>query len=520
MATDAATRATTEPARHAAGAAPEPAKGRAWPRPWQIWGPVAVILLLLDLTFNLWFWRIPKVTGTGDWGYQFHIDLRRLHEPKPPGVLRVIAFGSSVSGSFDPHQVQSLLDTVAPGVEVHRLMKPGIKPADYRLLFEAEGARLQPDVVVFTFNLLDFLSPSFERGFRAAVREALPPCAVLRAGHDARRALGDTLDLAAACVSNLYRYRKEIDAAISGHARLAWQWLRSRPGGAAYGIYPDGHTRQRFGLPAPGDGPFTVEYFVDPEWIRQRGRVRLTFGARGETLAERVETESGWKRVTLDLRGRGARRVDVVADSTWSPRAGGASDDARLLGVRLRETPRGADGARQALPFRYPPRLDGEIEPFLRMGEATGDAFAARWQEVLNAPTAFGQRFRAYRDAKLQACSQPFEPSGEYAETRRLVAMLAERGVTVILVNTPESPWLLREYENTPYYRAYLHFFEGLAATYPNVRFYDLRDALPPQDFNDWHHPNFVGGIKLGPRYADMLQSARAARARQPERGA
>lgn len=506
--------------RPAAASPAEEAKVPRYASVWKVWAPIPVLLLVLDLTFNMWFWRIPKLSGMGDWGYQFHIDLQRLYEPKVSGALRVVAFGSSVSGSFDASQVQSLLDAAEPGTEVHRLMKPGIKPADYKLLFDAEVDRIQPDVVVFTFNLLDFLHPSFERGFRAAARDALPPWAVLTTRFDTLPTLGDGLDLAAASVSNLYRYRKEIDAALGGHVRAGLQWTRSRPTRAAYGVYADGYTAQRFGVPVPKGRAAAIEYFVDPQWIAQRGRVRLTFSLDGQPVSERIETESGWKQVSVDVPPGAPPLVDVTADSAWSPRAGGAADDPRLLGVRLRDVPSGTDANGAARPFRYPPYLEGELHPFLRMGDQLGEAFAARWQEVLNAPNAFGKRFRSYRDAKLDIRSAAFEPDGEYAEVQRLVASLAERGVTVILVNTPESPWLLRDYEDTPYYRAYLQFFEGLAAAHPNVRFYDLRAALPPEDFNDWHHPNFVGGIKLGPRYADMLKSARAERERRAGRGA
>lgn len=501
--------------------APESHEGKPrYANVWKVWLPIPLLLLVLDLTFNLWFWQIPKLTGMGDWGYQFHIDLQRLYAPKPPGTLRVVAFGSSVSGSFDAYQVQSLLDAVEPGMEVHRLMKPGIKPTDYRLLFEAQGARMQPDVVVFTFNLLDFLNPSFERGFRKAVRDALPPWAVLTTRYDALPTLGDKLDLAAASASNLYRYRKEIDAAAGGHLRAVLQWSRSRPPRGAYGVYADGHTAQRFGLPVTAGRPEVVEYYVDPHWIAQRGRVTLRFSLGGRSAAERVEVDPGWKRAIIDVPAGGAPVLDVVADSVWSPRAGGGSEDPRLVAVRLREVPTVASQNGAGRPFRYPPYLDGELQPFLRMGDKLGEAFAVRWQEVLNAPNAFGKRFRSYRDAKLHIRDEVFQPTGEYAEVERLVALLAERGVTVILVNTPESPWLLRDYESTPYYRAYVQFFEGLATTYPNVRFYDLRGALPAEDFNDWHHPNFVGGIKLGPRYADMLKSARADRERRSGRGA
>jgi hypothetical protein len=476
---------------------------------WKIWLPIVIAFVLADVTFNHWFWKIPKLSGEADWGYQFQIDLQRLSEREATDAVRVLAFGSSVSGSFDAHQVQSLLETSQsmPPVQVHRLLKPGIKPADYRLLFEADGASLHPDVAVLTFNLLDFLNPSFERSFRPTVREALPPFAVLREQYDSIPTVADKLDLALASVSNLYRYRKEIRSALTSHVAEAVRWLRAKPVHAAYGLYDDGYTQQRFGIPVEAGAPVRLEYYVDPEWIRQRGKVDLTFSMTGTVLARRVETEPGWKSVRLDKPSSG-RILEVRADSVWTPRAGGASDDVRLLGVRLRTLPPRAamDGTRP--PYHYPPHVEGEIEPFLRMGSGTGAEFAKKWNEVLNSQSEFGTRFRAYRDAKLRTSQGTFSPTGEYAELERLVRDLSARGTFVALVNTPESPWLLARYRETPYYQAYLAFFRGLAATYPNVQFYDLSNALPPEDFNDWHHVNYIGSIKLGRVYADIVRVA------------
>src|SRR5262249_21725953 len=147
--------------------------------------------------------------GDADYGYQFLLDEHHMADAPSPGALRVLTFGSSVSGSFDHHQVETLLGAAHPGVpiEVHRLLKPGIKPADYRLLFESEGLRMQPDVAVVMFNLLDFLHPSFERSFRPAVREVLPPWRILRESYGSIPTLSEKLDLLLASVSNLYRYR-------------------------------------------------------------------------------------------------------------------------------------------------------------------------------------------------------------------------------------------------------------------------------------------------------------------------
>ncbi len=64
-----------------------------------VWIPVAVTLVLLDVTFPLWFWRVPKLTpATGDYGYQFLVDAHRLEtEPPAPQTVQVLGVGSSIA---------------------------------------------------------------------------------------------------------------------------------------------------------------------------------------------------------------------------------------------------------------------------------------------------------------------------------------------------------------------------------------------------------------------------------------
>ena len=39
---------------------------------WKVWLPIPLVLLLLDVTFNAWFWQIPKLTGSAaDYSYQY-----------------------------------------------------------------------------------------------------------------------------------------------------------------------------------------------------------------------------------------------------------------------------------------------------------------------------------------------------------------------------------------------------------------------------------------------------------------
>lgn len=472
---------------------------------WKIWLPIVALFVVLDVTFNLYFWRIPKLSKpNADYGYQFMIDARPLWQEGKPESMRIVAFGSSVALSFDPHQVESLISVSRPRQEfdVHRLLLPGIHPSDYLLYFDGRAMQRSPDVVVVLLNLVDFLYPSAERDVNPTLRFILPPWKLLWERHDHMSITGQ-LDAVLSGISRLYRYRKLIRSSLHDHIRAAGRWLRGPAPSGPYGIDPDGYTRQRFAVPVAPGKPATLEYFIDPEWLRQRGRVRLEFFADGRSLAIREEQEGGWKTVTTDAVPQGAALLEVRADSSWTPRVIDAGSEPRLRAVRLADPPAVAGNP---APVGYRLWQEGEINDLLRMGGKTGEDFAAAWRQTLEGNTRFGQRFRLYRDAKLAHTEKPFHAGKEYEAVRRLVELFRDRGARVILINTPESPWILDEYRERPYYQGYLEFFRGLAAGNPDVRFFDWSDVLPPEDFNDWHHPNYIGSIKLGERYADALR--------------
>ncbi len=470
---------------------------------WKVWLPIPLLLLLLDVTFNAWFWHIPKLTGTSaDYTYQYLRDLAHLRGTHDPARTRVVAFGSSVSSAFDQFQIADLLHARHPElpIEITRLTKPGSKPSDHRLVWQVERDAVDPDVAVIVFNLVDFLNPSFERDLKPEIRLILPPWQTLIERWKYLPTVSEKLDVAVAGVSNLYRYRKSLQSAIEDHAKAAYRWLRGgAPGG--YGWFADGFTADRFGIPLSEIRNGQFEYYVHPAWIAQRGAVRLEFAIDGEPFATRVETTPGWKALPVPNGRTGL--LQGSADSVWTPRAAGLGDDVRLLGVQLRAVPPASLNHGRP-PFRYYARRPSDVDEFLRMGTARGDEYAVRWQAALTDGSEFARRFRAYRDVKLALRGRAFTPTGEFAELRGMVDDLTAAGVRVVLVNTPESP-LLDGLVTSDWYRDYLGFFRGLERANPHVRFIDLHDALPAEDLNDWHHVNYIGQIKLGPVFAEVL---------------
>jgi hypothetical protein len=473
-------------------------------RVWKTRMIALAVLVLLDATFDLYFWKVPRLSDSGDRSYDFLMTMHRLRQPKPEGTARIVEFGSSVSNSLDVHQVETLLQThwPSPPAEIHHLLKPAMKASDYRTFFRAERDRIHPDVAVYIFNIVDFLNASTNVGVNPAVQDVLPPWTTLVERHQNIERLGDKLGLLAASVSKLYRYRKALRSCIDDHAELAWQWLRSKSP-ETYGFYRDGYTHHRFGFPVDGGRDVELEYYIHPAWIEQRGQVRLRFSLGGRKLGEVLETGPGWHTVRFDRNGLRGRVLDVTVDSGWSPRAAGISDDPRILGVRLREPPPASRNG-VAPPLRYPPIDEGYIRPFLRMGPATGAEYERRWEQQLDADTLFGVEFRTYREERLRLRDKPFEVRDEFAAMEGLVTDLLAGGASVVLINAPESP-MIGDYQEGPFYQGYLTFLRGLERRYDRVRFYDLRHALPREDFNDWHHPTYIGRIKLGPRYAEIL---------------
>jgi hypothetical protein len=477
---------------------------------WKIWLPIAVALLVLEAGFDAFFWEIPKIRkardsgfSESDWGHRIALEHRRMLEPKQAGAARVLAFGSSVAGAFDPNQVQALVQAHRPSsrAEVRRLTMPGIEPSEFLLLFESEPMP-PPDVTVILFNLADFVQPAARRHLNPMLLYTVPPIALWRARREQLTAEGQR-ELALAQLSDLYRYRRQILFGVRGHGSAGLRWLFAPEPPVSYGIHPDGYTERRFALELTGRPPVQLEYFVDPEWISQRGAVRLAFSSDGKPLAARVEREAGWKSVELPVSTTPAR-VEVTADGAWNPRAGGASDDVRLLGVKLKQPPVPGGGGE---PHRYPIVEEGEIEPRLRIGSQRGEEADRAWDEQFEAQTHSGRLLRRARDAKLALRDQPFVADGEYLAIRALVEWFRARGSRVLLVNTPDNPRVLRGYANGTHYRDYLAFFRSLASA-PGVEFHDLSAVLPSEDFNDGHHVNYVGIIKLGRRFAAMIERA------------
>ena len=466
-----------------------------------MWIPIPLLLITLDLGFNAVFWGVPKLSGTlDDYRYQFFLDQHALQSwrSKDTDEVRILAFGSSVAGAFDPYQIDGLLeDGMGVGrVDVRRLLHPGIKPSDFRTYWASQLESIDPDVLVVVFNLVDFLNPGVGRDLKPAIRHILPPWPTLRLRSADIPRMSARIEMLLAGVSNLYRYRKAIESSLGDHVKALSAWWRDGGVVRPFGVFSDGYTKPRFS--APSD--VLAEVFVDPRWIEQRGRATVVVQVDGDSL-RKVYRRPGWQRLLSGERASSDALVEVHAEGGWSPAASG-DKDTRLLGLRLRQPQE--DSSQQDGGFRYPPVRPTDIKPFRRMGAATGRAYVELWNQALEADTDFGNRFRVYREAKRDRAREPFSPQLEYAEVREMVQNFVAAGKHVVMINTPESP-LLGDVVHSKFYSGYLSFFRSIAASDSKVTFLDLHDFSPVEDLNDWHHLNYIGQLKLGKVVAPVL---------------
>ena len=222
-------------------------------------------------------------------------------------------------------------------------------------------------------------------------------------------------------------------------------------------------------MPLGAPSPVGLDYYVDPEWLAQRGAVTLTVQrptpACWSGAPRRRPGGSTSRRRGAAPRGELLR---VSADSAWSPRAAGR-DDTRLLGVRLRdELPAPAGGDR--------------LPAHTRRSNARSRTRCCGWRaRAATRSSPAGRRCSRPIPSSAVASAPIATPSwraaiGPIDADRRVrrarvawCTTVTRHGATVVLVNNPESALLRDQYADGPYYRSYLDFLAGVAARQPNT---------------------------------------------------
>ena len=121
-------------------------------------------------------------------------------------------------------------------------------------------------------------------------------------------------------------------------------------------------------------------------------------------------------------------------------------------------------------------------------------------------------QFNRLRLAKYYTNWYDFKPVYQARELREITKVFNQPDVNssgfptrILIVNNPENPLSLAEYEHSVWYSGYLDFMQSLAAG-PGVRFRDLHNQAPFNLFVDAHHLTYKGVEFMAPRYAALIE--------------
>jgi hypothetical protein len=109
-------------------------------------------------------------------------------------------------------------------------------------------------------------------------------------------------------------------------------------------------------------------------------------------------------------------------------------------------------------------------------------------------------------DAKKKIRKESFRPKLHFRFLRSFAEEMADRSIPVLIINNPENPISLRWYVKSKWYRDYLKYLESMEEDRKGkIRVLDWKDLLPPQDFSDFHHFTFPAMERMNSRYAEEI---------------
>ncbi|WCL47668.1 hypothetical protein [Leptospira sp. GIMC2001] len=107
-------------------------------------------------------------------------------------------------------------------------------------------------------------------------------------------------------------------------------------------------------------------------------------------------------------------------------------------------------------------------------------------------------------EAKKKLANEKFRPIMHFYYLNKISDEFKKRNIPLLIINNPENPISLEWYQNTSWYSDYLDYLNKMQGD--TVHFVDLKDALRMQEFSDFHHFTYSGMIKMNSIYAKYIK--------------
>lgn len=499
---------------------------------WKIAGSGIIFVILLDVfIFRIGFWLLPNESAwASNYFYNFVYESKVL-EKKPKERFRILVIGSSIAHySLDRKFLEEeIFRRSGKSVDVEFLSYAGMAPLDAYLMRE-KILSVKPDLVVYPVNFIDWrlhrayvLEPQTGTNEKISEEKLLLDALDFQDAPQSRFVFPrETLsefwpvlgverssEYAAASLFCFYRYKD-----------LYWKILKSlyehRFGrNTSYQEYagvqiPErvtsrGWTGRNFSF-LPQEYMTQSGFYVQVvEEILKSGRLVLKLGNSSGISQTFLFDTPGWKKILLRPEFLQEPKSLVLAElsETWVPYEAGPEnhDWARdRLGVRLQET------------FGLSsPKKDMYLEREERIEDLRYEHLSEREYEeyfhfrLLSDPEKRPgiQYLTVLAQSKHRISRERFRPVLHFRYMKEFLGFMQGNAVPVLVVNNPENPISLSWYGGSEWYADHLHYLRAISIE--EKRFLDLKDALRPNDFSDYHHFTYQAMKKMNSRYADAI---------------
>ncbi len=521
---------------------------------------IVIVLLLLDRTlFHAFVFRVENRSGWDSfrwYNFEYHLrELERERERKTAGPPLVLVVGSSIAKYSVQKRLleEAIRKRLGEPVQVELLVHASMMPVDLRH-YASRIRRLRPRLVLYLTNPADLdlerylppweAGPAYSRLSHLHYLDIRIPLLLFYPGsyaleHLERLGVQRALSLLSREWLEALRFRDRWFDAVKFNLTAGRGVLRSylyyQGEPLREGVWREGHTGACLTFPASyldEEGGITLQVMKE---LRKAKEFHMEFyGTEGPGAGELPFAEARAPRLCALPSGAKLLSRFRPARHGWQRVRTGATGEERWIYMRLSHVTRDGEpleaGPGSPVHLGRGVRLPGNFgrsEPVrndvfvrrrsledVRLSLLDDGAYIRDFQRRVQPDTwrepayRYLWQFNHLRLAKYFLLWYRFDSSlPQVRELERFLSRL--EGIPLLLVNNPENPLTLEEYDDSRWYRGYLAYYRSLERSHPgSFSFVDLRREGRMQMFLDAHHLTYDGMRRMAFRYGTLVAGA------------
>ncbi|MBE7413667.1 MAG: hypothetical protein HS129_16655 [Leptospiraceae bacterium] len=478
------------------------------------------VAVLDYIFFGMLFFQFPNEMewDTSPWYNFLHKTSHIQFADDEKGSLIV---GSSVAlYSALPSKIQEELNTNVKWekVRVELYSHVAMSPTDFYYYIEDVISK-KPKLVLFLFNPGDFQLDHFRENEnrltyseKARIEEYKSRIPVLSVypwlflkDHVRDISKNDIFLLLTKSILKVNRYRSffndPIDAYIERHYRRSRSYHNYTGAMPKEGVWSKGFTTQKFQIECSlKNGKLEDSIFIPKEnWTVS------VFGENGFSKILKFE-KTGWYDLNLEFHPD-TKNIKLVfeSDKTVSSKEIDHKQYGKeyFYGIRLSQN-FCKNELNKDISYNREDYLDEHRFDSMSKDEYEKDYFERMYSNSENRPET--HRLKLLKDRKIQLSKSDFVTWSEIENLKKIAIQLKEKNIRFVIVNNPENPIELTFYENSKWYKDFLHYLNGISEI-NSGKLYDLKNFIQDEKlFTDPHHLTYKGASLMTKTYARIIQ--------------